>query len=126
MSLPSVTFALVPYNNSARTVQRIEEVLWPTIVAHPDLTYELIVSDNSAIADPEHAKGNMRRGTRLLTVVDLRPELFGYAGAMPRQARSVSAARDAIYHVMNRGNCRMDVFQNELRFCRIRHDPGGG
>jgi hypothetical protein len=40
-----------------------------------------------------------------------RPELFGYAGAMPRQARSVSAARDVIYHVMNRGNCRMDFFQ---------------
>jgi hypothetical protein len=40
-----------------------------------------------------------------------RPELFGYAGDMPRRARSVSAAGDVIYHVMNRGNCRMDVFQ---------------
>jgi hypothetical protein len=49
--------------------------------------------------------------TLLLTVDDPRPELFGYAGAMPRQARSVSAARDVIYHVMNRGNCRRDVFQ---------------
>jgi len=30
---------------------------------------------------------------------------------MPRKARSVSAARDVVYHVMNRGNCRMDVFR---------------
>jgi hypothetical protein len=30
----------------------------------------------------------------------------------------------SFYYVMNRGNCRMDVFQNERRFCRIRHDPG--
>jgi hypothetical protein len=42
------------------------------------------------------------------------------------RARSVSAAGDVIYHVMSRGNCRMDVFQNERRFCRIRQDPGGG
>jgi putative transposase len=30
---------------------------------------------------------------------------------MPRRTRSVSSAADVIYHVMNRGNCRMDVVQ---------------
>jgi hypothetical protein len=52
MLLPAVTFVLVPYNNTARTIERVEEVLWPTILAHPELEYELVVSDNSARCDP--------------------------------------------------------------------------
>jgi hypothetical protein len=37
------------------------------------------------------------------------------AGDMPWRARSVSTAGDVIYHVMNRGHRRMDVFQVEKR-----------
>jgi hypothetical protein len=29
------------------------------------------------------------------------------------------AARDVIYHMMNRGNCRMDVFQKPCDFAAI-------
>jgi REP element-mobilizing transposase RayT len=53
----------------------------------------------------------MRRGTLLLTVDGLGPGLFGNAAEILWQARSMPSAGDVIYHVMNRGNCRMDVFQ---------------
>lgn len=42
-----VSFALVPYNNATRTIERIERVLIPTIEAFAGLTYEILLSDNS-------------------------------------------------------------------------------
>jgi REP element-mobilizing transposase RayT len=61
----------------------------------------------------------MRRGTLLLTVDGLGPGLFGNAAEILWQARSMPSAGDVIYHVMNRGNCRMDVFQKPGDFAEF-------
>ncbi|HXE51489.1 MAG TPA: glycosyltransferase [Tepidisphaeraceae bacterium] len=48
-----VSFALVPFNNPGPTLERIERVLLPTIQAYRDLSYEILLSDNSAQPQPQ-------------------------------------------------------------------------
>jgi hypothetical protein len=107
-----VTFALVPYRNTARAIERVEAILRPTVEAHPGLEYELLVSDNSPRPDPALAAHLAASGLRFGYEWNGGRNLF-YGGALNRLARWARYER-LVYVCSNHGTMTDPTWLDDL------------